>query len=295
MKHQLGVMSKESITAVRELSESEYEEYKKAVGRLADFSSSQHLYAIVALNYDDYGNILKQYGRKYAEDPRAVNWITMEKMVLDINRHLLNFLSAVRTFLDHTETKLKRHYGSDSNRYKRFKDACSQAYDTNFSYRFLYRLRNFAQHCGLPLGTLTLHSAEAPPHSGHMQHSLEVKFNRDELLLERDLWGNQLMKEIKALPEHFEIIPHVTETMKCLEKINLTVIEDDLQELLQSAEYIQQLVNSIKDMPGLPCILKVDKYSKGEELKLEITNIPFHMVKMVMNIKAHLEPAKKCV
>jgi hypothetical protein len=295
MKHQLGVVSRENITAVRELSESEYEEYKKAAGRLANFSSSQQLYAIVTLNYDDYGNILKQYGRHYAENPRAVNWIIMEKMVLNINRHLLNFLSAVRTFLDHTETKLKKHYGSDSHRYKRFKDACSQAYDTNFSYRFLYRLRNFAQHCGLPLGTLTLHSTETPPHSGHVQHSLEVKFNRDELLLERDLWGNQLMKEIETLPEQFEITPHVAETMKCLEKINLTVIEDDLQELLQSAEYIQQLVNPIKDMPGLPCILEVKKYCKGKELKLEITNIPFHVVKMVMNIKAHLEPAKECL
>lgn len=295
MSHHLGVVSKGNITAVRELTEPEYEEYKKAAGRLADFSSSQHLYAIVALNYDDYGNILKQYGRNYAENPRAVNWITMEKMVLNINRHLLNFLSAVRTFLDHTETKLKRHYGSNSHRYKRFKDACSQAYDTNFSYRFLYRLRNFAQHCGLPLGTLTLHSAETPPHSGHVQYSLQVKFNRDELLLERDLWGNQLMKEIEGLPKQFEITPHITETMKCLEKINLTVIEDDLPQLLQSAEYIQQLINPVKDMSGLPCILKVEKYRKGEELKLDITNIPFHMVKIVMNIKAHLESAKECV
>lgn len=291
MKYELGVASKENITAIRELSDIEYEEYEKATKCLFDFSRDQQLYAITLLNYDDYLNILKQYFQDYAKTPRAINWIMMEKMALNINRHLLNYLSAVRAFLDHTTTNLKKRYGTHSNRYKRFKDACSKAYDSNFSYRFLYRLRNYAQHCGMPLGTLTFHSEEKPPYSEHVYHYLEVKFDRDKLL-EYDLWGSRLLKEIQKLPSKFDITPHVAETMKCLEKINLILIEDDFPELRKSAEYLERLINPTRGKPGFPCILKVKKHRKGKELKLEIKHIPLHLVEVIMNIKERLSFSK---
>ena len=181
MRHEPAVVSNANITSIRELRNSEYEEYSKAVIRLVDFSSDQQLYAIVRLNYDDYQNLLKQYYQLYAENPSAIDWIRMERMVLDINRHILNYLSAIRTFLDHSETNLKRRYGMKSERFKRFKKACFEAYDSKFSYRFLYALRNYAQHCGMPLGQLTFHSKEVSPHSKDACHSLMVKFNRDKL------------------------------------------------------------------------------------------------------------------
>jgi len=292
MKYELGVVSKGNITAIQELSNMEYEEYKKAAKRLSDFSSDQQLYAIGNLNYDSYQNQLKQYFEDYTKNPRAINWIVMERMALNINRHLLNYLSTIRTFLDHTETNLKKRYGVNSKRYKRFRDACSRAYDNNFSYRFIYRLRNYAQHCGMPLGTLTFHSEEKPPYSEQVYHYLEVKFDRDELVREYDLWGSRLVKEIQQLPPKFEITPHITEMMKCLEKINLVLIEDDFPELLQSAEYIERLITQTKNKLGFPCILKVEKYRKGHELKLEITHIPLHLVEMVTNIKTQLGISK---
>jgi len=283
MNPKLGIASKEKIEAVRELKSSEYQEYQKALAHLMRFSSDQQLFAIVRLNYDDYLNLVKQYLGGYAKNPSMYQG-RMERMALDINRSILNFLSAVRTFLDHSETNLKKRYGKDSQKVKRFKKACSKAFDDNFSYRFLYKLRNYVQHCGMPLGTLDLHSKAVGPQPTDVHHSLSVRFNREKLLSEFD-WGNRLAEEIQKLPLEFEISPHLTEMMKCIEMIMLTLVEDYSSELIQSAIYIRQLVKPIKDMPGVPCILKIkDLTGERKELNIQIRWIPLHLVEMVMRI-----------
>jgi len=187
MNPELEVASKEKIEALRKLSDTEYEEYEKARECLIRFSSDQHLFMIVRLNYEDYENLLKRYFEEHTKNPSMVG-SRIERMALNLNRHIMNSLSAVRTFLDHSETNLKKRYGKDSQRVKRFKDACSSAYDNSFSYRFLYKLRDYAQHCGMPLGQLTLHSEEVEPYSEVVRHFLVVKFSRDELLKKFDKW-----------------------------------------------------------------------------------------------------------
>ena len=154
------MMHNKGITEIRELSEEEYREYKKASDSLFDFSRGQQLYTIVTLNYDDFINVIKQYTNEYTKNAQHINSLIMEKMVLNINRFLLNFLSSVRTFLDHSETELKRNYGNSADILKRFKEICSESYDNCFSYRFLSRLRNYSQHCNMPIGKLTLHSID---------------------------------------------------------------------------------------------------------------------------------------
>lgn len=280
---QLGFVSEGKITALRELKKSEYGAYKKAASRLMTFSSDQHLFTIAGLNFDDYKSLLTRYFEEYSANP-AMSWTRMEQMVLNVNRHILNFLSSVRTFLDHSETNLKRRYGPDSERLK-FQDACSNAFDSSFSYRFLYRLRNYVQHCGMPLGALSLHSKESPPFSKKVYHSLAIEFTRDELLSKYDNWGSRIAEELRKLPERFEITPHITEMMKNLESINLTLIGDDLPELIQGAEEIQRLITPMKDMPVIPCIVWIkDVAAGGEELGLEIEWMPLHIVSFVMNL-----------
>jgi hypothetical protein len=285
--YKLGIQDK-GITEIRDLSEKEYQDYKKASNSLFDFSKDQQLYTIVLLNYDDFLNIIQKYTKEYAENPQLMNLLIMEKMVLNINRHILNFLSSVRSFLDHTETKLKRNYGAESDRYKRFKDACKKVYDTSFSYRFLSKLRNYSQHCGMPLGGLSLRSKEDPPYSGNIYHSLQAKFSRDELLTYTS-WGT-IAKEISQLPSEFDIVPHIVQMMKCLEKINLVLIDDDLPELFKSAEFIEQLISPAQGKEGVPCILQFldinqDVNGKVKQMKVRIAHIPLHIIEIVNNIR----------
>lgn len=296
LKRELGVVSKGKISSIRELSHREYEKYQKAVERLLQFSSDNQTFLIVQLNYSDYEKLLVRYFEEWRENA-AMSWARMENMGLEINRRLLNYLSSVRTFLDHWETNLKRRYGRNSRRVKRFKNACSEAYDGSFSYRFLYVLRNYTQHCGMPLGQLSLQSEEVNPVSREIRHSLTVKFNRDELLSKYDRWGSKLKKEIRKLPPTFEINPYVAEMMKSLKKIYLTLIEDELPSLIGSAKYVRQLIGQTKRMLGTPCILVpkiLERSIEGEveSLEMQIEWIPLNLVDMITKIEAQLASSK---
>lgn len=287
MSFKLAVQGKE-ITEIRDLTEEEYKEYQKASTCLFSFSSDQQLYTIVTLNYDDFLNTIKEYAMRYAENPQNLNFITMERMYLNINRHILNFLSSVRSFIDHNETNLKQQYGDDSEEFKQFQNICRNAYDNNFSYRFLSKLRNYTQHCGMPLGRLTLSSKEDPPRSGKIYHSMKAKFNRKELL-KYDSWGKTLKEEISRLPEEFDISPHIITMMKCLEDINISLIDEDLPELFRSAQFIEQLISEAQGKGGSPCILQIDKIERDElgkavGIKMTITQIPFHIINIVKKI-----------
>jgi hypothetical protein len=283
----LGVAGEGQISEVRALSDSEYEEYGKAVARLLRFSSDQQLFTIVRLNYGDFLRLLDHYFSEYTQNPQ-MDWSRVEMTVLNINRHLINFLSAVRMFLDHSETNLKELYGRDSEKARRFENACSDAYDNSFSYRFLYKLRNYAQHCGTPLGQVELGSKLVGTHPDVVQHLFAIRFSRDELLKRYKLWGKSLAEEIRNLPSKFDIVPHVKEMMKHLENINLTRFEDDLPELLQSAKFVQNLIIETKDKPGLPCILWFEEIirtpdGKPERLNLSMQWLPTHLVDMIMH------------
>ena len=141
----------------------------------------------------------------------------------------------------------------------------------------------------MPLGKMTLSSEENPPHSGNISYSLEAKFNRDELL-KFNLWGTRVQKEISQLPAEFDIVPHVIEMMKCLQRIDLVLIEQDLPELYKGTEFIEQLTSQVQTEEGIPCILKLLEIDKGgngkvNNMKIEITHIPFHIVEVIKNIK----------
>jgi hypothetical protein len=280
---QLGIVEGKNFTTVREFAE--YEEYNKASERLADFSNDRQLFTIVCWNYDDYNNLLKKYSEELMRNPSTMDRLRLDAIVLDINRHILNYLSAVRSFLDHSETNLKKRYGPDSERVSRFTAACSNAYDNHFSYRFLYKLRNYAQHCGMPVGRVQFSKQLVDRHTKKVRYTLSLYFSRDSLLSKYDAWGSELTEEIQQFPPEFEINPHIDEMMKCLEKIESVLIEDDLPELIKSAQYIQEIIDSLKDRPGTPCILRLlDVTRDDKQCKLSIEWFPFQLIDMIMSI-----------
>jgi hypothetical protein len=209
----------------------------------------------------------------------------MERMLININRVLLNFLSAFRTLLDHMEYILKKEYGNESENFKKFKKICSEQYDKYFSYRFLYKLRNYAQHCGMPVGSLTIDSRANNIESKEVEDYLAVYFDRDTLLNKYDSWG-PIKNEIMELPPIIKINPFVDEVMECISRINLTVIEHDLKNVLTSTKYFENLLIPFKDIDETPAIFDItDKDGNQEELKINIEWMPLHLIDMVLKVR----------
>jgi hypothetical protein len=163
---------------------------------------------------------------------------------LNLNRCLLNLLSSIRSYLDYVETSVKRKYGKTSSNATKFKKYCNDAYDGSFSYRFLYRFRNYAQYCGLPLTEISFNAKTLPDHSERVKHSLDVGVHRDELLKSDFNWGS-LLNEIATQPAVIDVPYHVGEMMNRLKQIHSNYIVDEFVTLRISATCVKGLAQKI--------------------------------------------------
>lgn len=278
---QLGLIDELEINAIDELTEEQYQNYIKNRNKMIDFQNDQKLFRIMEVNYEEIYKSMDKFSYEYSQDS-SMSWIKMDNMTLEINRHILNFLSACRTFLDHTETSINRRFGTKSKQLEKFKLACSNEYDNNFSYRFLYKLRNYAQHCGLPAGNISIGSTETS--SEEVEYFISVKFDRDSLLNNYDSWGIPVKGELQELPSLFEVNRYIDEVMVSFERINLVLIEERLPNTLEGADYISALINPIIDKPGIPCILNM-KGMKQDGGNIQVEWLPLHLVEMVNKYK----------
>jgi hypothetical protein len=230
--------------------------------------------------------LIVAYSNAWAKNPTMVDYHLLEEMTLNINRHIINYLFSVRMFLDHTEFKLKRVYGDCSVKFTTFKKATIFEYENNFSYRFLYKLRNYSQHCGLPTGELSMKSVEEPTCSGNIRNTLVINFNRD-ILLNYNGWNNHVEEELRHLPERFDVIPHFLKFKKSLDEINLSLIKGNITELTVSAENIERLIAPAKGKEGTPVIFTITDEIDGKRT-MQIRHIPFHLIDYVNTLKKRL-------
>jgi hypothetical protein len=267
---ELVLLGEGVVTSVRELPQVEYDVYEKAYSFLMQFWGDLQLFDIVRLNHMEFERLVSEYIHDYAAHPVASSH-HMKIMAREANRRILNFLCSVRTFLDHSESNLKARYGEGSERIKRFDEARHQAYETVFSYRFVYRLRNYVQHCDMPLGSFSL-SSTVDRATSKVTHTIGLYFDRDTLL-KYDSWGPQLEAEIRNLPSEIDIIPHLRAMTGCIDIINQVIVRDELEEAGRASQVMNDLANEAsRSGKGTPCILFVKKSAlvpSGIEMNLK--------------------------
>ena len=194
---------------VRPITSSEYDKFKNSVSTLSLIKNYLNLFQGVILNFQDYISALNNHFQEFHENENF-HTETIMNSTLNLNRLLNNYLSSVRLFLDHMEYDLKKRHGNESEIVFDFKSLCSDIYDKNFSYRFIYHLRNYVQHCGMPIGHISFKSKVDDHDRNRSNKVLELKFNRDELLREHN-WKKDLKSEIEILPSKFDINPHIVD------------------------------------------------------------------------------------
>jgi hypothetical protein len=224
---------------------------------------------MVSANRDEFAQALAQ-AEKNLDSHQTLE---QARSAIDfvLNRHLLNFLGSMRFFLDHTQTRLTRHYGDKSVPLKTFKARTAQAYDTEFAYRFTYKLRNYAQHCAMPIGHLQLETKGGQ--GGQRGRSLILGFDISELLEQGDeVWGAPLKAELKALPVLLDVAPLIDRVLVELTAVSDAVEQSERPLLSSVAEIIVSLGQPVVDAGGRPVV----GVAKGK--KLEIVRLPYEVL-----------------
>lgn len=200
---------------IRELEPTEFAALMKAIARIRQFVSAQSLRLMVEQNYTALRQILEEAAQEFAATQKAPEYLVVNAGA-EINRHLMNFLASFRSFIDHSETQL--HNADTSGTWKkRFKERASALYDAVFSYRFLYELRNYVQHYGLPLGGI--HASAWRDQQGNVQTEFRAYLARDALLRWSN-WKSIVRTDLEVQSEKMQILPLAEELMECIQRLN---------------------------------------------------------------------------
>ncbi|WP_349288090.1 hypothetical protein, partial [Pseudoalteromonas sp. BZP1] len=108
------------------------------------------------------------------------------KLVRQIN----NYLSAYKGFIDHWRTFLSRN--KDESYVEFFDLAISEIYDRCFEYRFIYNLRNYAQHNGEPVSNIIR----------TLNEGTKVILKKDKFIFEHKGMQRPFKRELESITEN---------------------------------------------------------------------------------------------
>lgn len=270
-RYSLGVIGTPTrFDLMDEISADEYERLSEAIAAISRLSAGFH-YKLVERNYLDlesihqFVTITLSLGREFATpDHRQLSEALMTSVV--------NWLTAMRLFLDHEETDLKRRFGKDSQQVALFKSATAAAYDGHLGYRFAYRFRNFVQHCGLPLSRIEI--GPVTQSGTRAKQAVDLVLDRDELLSAYGEWG-PVRADLQVMPATFGLLPLAAEAMDGIRDVHRSCTEHDIDEALQHCEDIVVAVERIESQAadGNPALFRYSEDAHGG-LHLNPTMIP---------------------
>lgn len=277
--YSLATIDSPNITNIRILSHHDYESISQIINKLEKFQHDEALYSIIELNLNDLNQRCKFYLEKYAENPK-LDSKEFSLQFLDLNRIILNTLSSIRTYLDHTETRLKRNFGNESEEFLLFKRLTSECFDNYFSYRFLSKLRNYAQHCGLPTGSINL----TDDVNGY---KLELSLLRDDLLGSFDSWGLNVKPDLQNQDSQFDILPLLEEKTELLRDVNTKMNSLILQKLKYQGENLLKLIEETQIKgKGIPCLLRV--FGDVDSPTMQIKWFPYEVITKITGVQINM-------
>jgi len=239
----LGYIKNKEIIGVRAISSNEYADLNRSFDEINRYFRSSELLSYALFNHDDFFKSLNDWSVVF-RDIQDVGRHNLDRAVFDLNSKILNFLASVRTFLDHNETNVKRYYGEEEK--ECFKTICADHYDGGFAYRFLYKLRNYSQHCGMPIGNLSINSYKEGNDLSDTRVDIILTFDRDELLSRFDGWKS-LKEELSSMPKNFDVTPLVQEMVFRLGDIHLSLVEILFKDIKEEAESVLRLHSEITE------------------------------------------------
>jgi len=131
------------ITGIRELTTNEVAKVDEYATVWSDARSRFKLFTILQRNYRQW--------KDYIQSLLVPDGDLDDDQMVELDRLQLNFLSAAKSLLDHFKTHWTQKH-RNTPRDKAFVDFIHKLEDVCWAFAFFQDMRNFTQHCGLPVG-----------------------------------------------------------------------------------------------------------------------------------------------
>lgn len=281
---ELASVKGETISGVRGVSDEEYAIYRAHRDVLSSFSRDYELLKLVLEGHQDFCQGLVDVSGSMIGEVNMINQNHLHILTFKTSRLMLNLLGSVRTFLDHAQTSVSRRYGSASEQMAYFKSLTAFQFDNVFSYRFLYKLRNYTQHCGMPpVG----YSVDIVPDDGLR---MDLHFIRKYLLEEYKEWGVVVKKELESSEGPLSVLGLLDEHVKSVIGIFLDFYDKyNYEEVGRSKGWMCEFLSDLSPDDKY-CFLGAEpKEVQGAEgMSFKIEWVPTFMVRDVLWVEEQL-------
>ncbi|MFE2419699.1 hypothetical protein [Streptomyces hokutonensis] len=222
------------------------------------------------------------------QNPHTKNG-TLPYLGNEIRTRLDDLLSALRAFDDRTSHDLKKSFGENSEPFRTFKEALSHEYDNEFAYRFMFKLRNYSQHCGQPEMAGQVRSSRAA--DGTTVRLASLAFDSRELLRRFNKWGTQVKEELKEIDGRFEVEPIVDRLMFSCGQAYSKMLVSQESAIRSASAFIRTCDRRPDGIDALPCFFGLER---GQGIKSGTTDwsVKFVLLEIANHAEVTLNSAK---
>ncbi|MDZ5610135.1 hypothetical protein U2I54_24605 [Bacillus pseudomycoides] len=210
----------------KSITEEEFNELKRNSEPIWEIDGKIRFFDLIKEEYDEYILVIEDQKSKTTKVVRAIN----------------NYLSSYKAFLDRWETFFKRHGSQELIDY--FKTSLSEVYDNCFEYRFIYNLRNYAQHAGIPISRI----------STALDKDIEITINKETFINSHSGMQSKFRRELNRLQfEEIDIDNAIKVVHKELEEIHNKFIVKfiaSIEDSLYSASYVTEFYKKYNKCGG---------------------------------------------
>ena len=198
------------------ISQEEYERCKKSKESLLESLHIEEKMNVVIENYREFEMMLLDYTMRHAIY-NEVSWSIFNEERNNINRRLANLLTACRLYLDHLVHHLNIIFGSASEHVMEVRKTITHEYDSELGYRIMEALRNYIQHKGFAITSLT-HGSSWNEERTFMINNIQPFVSIRELESDKD-FKRSVIKEMKAIGDTIDIRLYIRTYIASLGKI----------------------------------------------------------------------------
>ena len=194
------------------ISAERFQELSASVTFSARHLAIEELYDLMLTNFLDFLSSVHRAIAEYTIRP-VYGWELFASPMAAMNRTLSNLLSSTRAYLDQV-----RSVASESEREALYTFIAKQ-YDTHLGYRVLEALRNYCQHCGLPIQALAFNREAFESKAGDRRLvSTGVPQLSPDVILGDKNFKRSVAAELEKA-NSWELVPFVKEYVGALSEI----------------------------------------------------------------------------
>ena len=215
-------------------------------------------------NLKDYFERIQDYSLIKADEVYSGR-LNPDDIRMNLNRLFNNFVSSFKGMLEHSEKKIRRDYGTDTQELVEFKAWSAENYDKYFSYRLLIRLRNYTMHYGQ---ALSLRIAG----KGNQLERFEPYIIKENILRFREI-KSKLKGDLRLYAPTFPISPILDEIKPVIEEFNHAIVKILFSRKKDVLDYLIGFINRYIEDDKYSLRLSHYRSLRGNSLDVDMINV----------------------